>query len=582
MSSFIEQADLLHDWATEPRVHGIGERASIALRGRAVDLSGSASGVASLRQPTTSARAMVVRSSMATTDVADRAGDDIGWGHPNPDGELCASLDTDARLAHFDGLGEQSDTGAGWPSLDQQSAGPRSRSRPAPRAMNPYTTAATGVAGPAFRAAPGAGGAGLGVRPHRGRLHLLVVRIANYGRPELCVLPGVDRDAAALVDVLDTCALRPLYYRNVLCDADATRANILAALEQIKATAGSDDQVVIALFGHVAKQDHPLPRGPRIAFLTFESDPHPTAESVVLDFKTIASYMASFRAREVVVLVDTCYSGALPRDVLHEIARRLPGNEPGYLNRQSIFVGASAGEHQKAFDADAGGLLVPALTAALRGQVGSVGAGQPITILEAFLHATRVAAGLCAQLRIEQRPTHVSVGEAIEITRKPATSSAQSPTQRPRRVARHRGAMREAPAASAPHSCGRLEGNAVSVSQGPLLTRWSINLQALVAAMPADYSGMDEVVAAATQFNLLLRAATSQAAGAATNRRVTRRKRSPEAVDAKTAHLTARFGVDLRALLGAMSRDFPRTNELLGAACHFNAQLESAARDLRL
>lgn len=340
----------------------------------------------------------------------------------------------------------------------------------------------------------------------RGRIHLLVVRLADYGRAELCLLPGVDRDAAALVDALDACSLRPLQYRNVLCDGEATRANIVNELEQIKASAGSDDQVLIVLLGHVVREDNHLLNGSRPYFLAFDSDPSLLASSG-LDFELLASYVMSFAAREVIVLVDTCYAGALPQEVLHAVAQHLPANAPGYLNRKSIFIGASAEEHQLAFDSDSGGMMVPALAAALRGDLPDVTAGDPITIQQAFLHAARIMGQKCAQLRINQRPTHVSVGSQIEVTRKPVVCAVPSRAAPPPSFERRRGTRRDdAPSTMKKPTRAKRTGKSSGAVAASLSARFSIDLRALLADVPPGFRRTDELVAFATNFNLLLTA----------------------------------------------------------------------------
>jgi hypothetical protein len=145
------------------------------------------------------------------------------------------------------------------------------------------------------------------------RKYALIVGISRFQDPRVPRLPGAEKDASVLEALLrDPGGYRPSELV-VLRDAQATRAAIQSQLERLVREPGPQDSVFVFIASH-GVQPIPDPRGrevrkyPVLAFDTRTSSPVAMYDTALHDSHLIDLVRRS-RAREVVVVVDTCFSG---------------------------------------------------------------------------------------------------------------------------------------------------------------------------------------------------------------------------------------------------------------------------------
>lgn len=145
------------------------------------------------------------------------------------------------------------------------------------------------------------------------RKFALIVGIGRFQDARLPQLPGARKDATTLEALLrDDGGFRPTEI-TVLRDAQATRDAVRAELARLITEPGPDDSVFIYVASH-GLQPIPDPRGkdvrkyPVLAFDSRTTSPVSMYESALHDTDLIEVVRRS-RARNVVVVLDTCYSG---------------------------------------------------------------------------------------------------------------------------------------------------------------------------------------------------------------------------------------------------------------------------------
>lgn len=146
--------------------------------------------------------------------------------------------------------------------------------------------------------------------PARSALHVLAVGVSRYADPSLD-LRYARADAQAFAAMLEAQAGGPLYHEAtavVLTDAAASLAGVSAAMAQVLAGTGSADVIAVFLAGHGVLD----PTDASYYFLTHEAQPHDLRRTA-LPMQALEQMIqgASRKVRAVVVLLDTCHSGAL-------------------------------------------------------------------------------------------------------------------------------------------------------------------------------------------------------------------------------------------------------------------------------
>ncbi|WP_091315926.1 caspase family protein [Amycolatopsis tolypomycina] len=136
------------------------------------------------------------------------------------------------------------------------------------------------------------------------RLRGLFVGVDRYESPRIPNLASAVRDAAAL---------HALFEDNLggntvrLLDQDATRDRLVTELDVLTETASPDDVVVITFSGH-GTDTHEL--------VTYDADPADFAGSCLL-LDDLTERVSAIPARQLVVVLDCCFSGGAGAKVLH-------------------------------------------------------------------------------------------------------------------------------------------------------------------------------------------------------------------------------------------------------------------------
>lgn len=147
------------------------------------------------------------------------------------------------------------------------------------------------------------------------RRFALIVGLGRFADPSIPRLPGVDKDVGTLETLLRAQGGWRAAEMTVLRDAQATRDAILRQLERLVREPGPADSVFVFVASH-GVQPIPDPRGrevrkyPVFAYDTRASSPVATYETALHDTELI-DVVQRGRAREIVVVLDTCYSGSV-------------------------------------------------------------------------------------------------------------------------------------------------------------------------------------------------------------------------------------------------------------------------------
>ncbi|MEO0363284.1 MAG: caspase family protein, partial [Pseudomonadota bacterium] len=142
----------------------------------------------------------------------------------------------------------------------------------------------------------------------RPNLHVLVVGANDYGG-YFADLEYARRDAESIGGVVS--AAPPSIYGDVsvthLFDGEATRARIEEAIAGIAARAGEDDSVVLYFAGHGVQSEDGLYR-----YVTSDVGSAEELLTRSLDQEALITSLGEVKARNMLLMLDTCYSGAFP------------------------------------------------------------------------------------------------------------------------------------------------------------------------------------------------------------------------------------------------------------------------------
>ncbi len=173
-----------------------------------------------------------------------------------------------------------------------------------------------------------------------GRKFALIIGVGQFSDPRVPALPGAEKDASTLEALLRTQGgYRPADVI-VLKNAQATRAAIRAQLLRLAREPGPADTVFVFIASH-GVQPIPDPRFPDVrkypvlAYDSRTSSPVAMYDTALHDTHLIALVKNS-RAREVVVVVDTCFSG--------NVFARVPDLQLGGAASERFIRGVNGGE----------------------------------------------------------------------------------------------------------------------------------------------------------------------------------------------------------------------------------------------
>jgi len=138
-----------------------------------------------------------------------------------------------------------------------------------------------------------------------GRFYALVIGNNDYRHPEVVDLETARSDAKAVGRLLDE-----RFGFEVTLLQDATRYDVLSALNRLRAKLTDDDNLLVYYAGH-GELDRANSRG---HWLPVDAEPQSTANWISnVDLTDVLNAMS---ARHIIVIADSCYSGSLTRSSL--------------------------------------------------------------------------------------------------------------------------------------------------------------------------------------------------------------------------------------------------------------------------
>lgn len=228
--------------------------------------------------------------------------------------------------------------------------------------------------------------------PEAGRLMVLAIGINRYANPALNLNFAVpDAEAVARSLRAQAGGLFSDVQVTLLRDAQATRRGILAALEDLARDTQPQDTFVLYLGGHGLRTE------PDQRFLFLPHDATETANWPALrrqglEDSVLVAAIARIRARDGLLLLDTCHAGQLTMDQLSAL-----GNETGR------FLLAASTSVQEALDSynDRNGVFAFAVLEALGGRAATDAEGR-VSALALGEWVTRRVPQLAAEKRHRQ------------------------------------------------------------------------------------------------------------------------------------------------------------------------------------
>jgi len=249
--------------------------------------------------------------------------------------------------------------------------------------------AATATARAASPPAPAAGG----------QRYALVIANQNYQHWDKLETPL--RDGRAVAELL-----RTRFGFEVTLLADATRRQVLTALNQLRAKVDGDDEVLIYYAGH-GEMDAVTARG---YWIPIDGEPKNLSQWIsVID---ITDQLAAMRARHALVIADSCYSGTLGGSLAPRIDEALANEARGAaldrLAKKRSRVAMSSGGLEPVVDGGGGqnSIYARSLIEVL------THLQTPVEAQE--LHAAVAArfAFLSSRLKLPQQPQYAPIGFA--------------------------------------------------------------------------------------------------------------------------------------------------------------------------
>jgi hypothetical protein len=143
---------------------------------------------------------------------------------------------------------------------------------------------------------------------HKRHAYAVIIGISAYqhsGKDGFCSLAFADDDARDFRDALLHMGWSESHIK-LLINQEATRNSILVALESWLSKAGSDDLIVLFWSGHgFADPENPE----KVYFACYDSNPNIPATGYRMD--RVRSAIEEHRAKNVVILADTCHAGKI-------------------------------------------------------------------------------------------------------------------------------------------------------------------------------------------------------------------------------------------------------------------------------
>lgn len=226
--------------------------------------------------------------------------------------------------------------------------------------------------------------------------HALCIGIADYQhiRP-LSKSPLHDAaDIAALLADPARGGYRPDYVRLVL-NGEATRAGILAALDELSARTSPDSTVFLFFAGHGGRLTTGAQAGEYLLPIDARLDSAEALAGSALSTAELAERLRQIRARKLLVGLDCCHAGGLclrgePGEPTVEFRSGIPPAAQALLSQgrgRALLLAARADEGAAEKPGDRNGLFTKHLLAGLRG--GAVCTGGLVRVFDLFQYVQR-------------------------------------------------------------------------------------------------------------------------------------------------------------------------------------------------
>lgn len=225
--------------------------------------------------------------------------------------------------------------------------------------------------------------------------------IANQAYAQWGTLDTPLTDAQAVGEVL-----RDRYGFDVQWVRNATRAQMLQALQALRARVGPQDQVLVYYAGH-GQMDSVTARG---YWIPVDGDKQDVSRWVsVID---VTDQLSAMQARHAMVIADSCYSGTLTHSLMPQIDTALAEGQRRqaleFLSRQKVRVAMTSGGLEPVLD---GGSIEHSLFArSLLDVLRQVHA--PVAALELHQAVAARFAHLGRRLQVQQQPHYAPIAFA--------------------------------------------------------------------------------------------------------------------------------------------------------------------------
>lgn len=258
-----------------------------------------------------------------------------------------------------------------------------------------------------------------------GRFHALVIGVDAYKHPQMRALKTAVSDAGAVADVLGK-----RYGFTVKLLRNPTRYEILSALAGYFDTLGEDDNFLLYYAGHGTLQEGgAVTRG-----YWQPADAEPGSPANWISSVEITDQLGVLRAKQILVIADSCYSGALTRSAVARVPGQSAAERDNWLKlmaRKRSRTALTSGGLAPVLDTGSGGhsVFAAALLDVLR-------TNQDVLEAQRLYREVSARVALAAErYRVEQVPEYAPIGtaghEAGDFFFVPAGQTAAAPARTP-------------------------------------------------------------------------------------------------------------------------------------------------------
>ncbi|HAH05906.1 MAG TPA: hypothetical protein DCM05_05140 [Elusimicrobia bacterium] len=254
----------------------------------------------------------------------------------------------------------------------------------------------------------------------RGENAALVVGIMGYREKSIPQVKYAVRDAEVMAKYLENLGGIQPENLKLLTNETATKSDIEAYLNDwLPRRVGKDSTVFVYFSGHGS----PGPQGQEAFLVPYEG--HPDFPSKLLPVKQVYEALAKLPAERVVVMLDSCFSGAKGRSVAGAGTRPLvtTAAEPEGAAGGKLVVLAAGTGGQVSSDLDKAkhGLFTYYLLKGMRGEADADGDGQ-VTVGELYEYArVQVSREASRELNRDQTPALLPAGAPASLLDAPVT-----------------------------------------------------------------------------------------------------------------------------------------------------------------